>query len=467
MRWVRSGGLLVVFPAGEVSQYRLSRHEVSDPQWKNSVTTIIRHTKPAVVPVFFQGRNSIFFQIAGLVHPRLRTLLLARELLRKRNEKIHFKIGNTISSQWVNHYADDGRLLAYLRWRTYVMGHTQSQHLLRRWPAMIGAMKKKCRPVARPQMINLCQEEIARLPLAQRLVQSGPFSVWQARAGQIPHILLEIGRLREISFRQAGEGTNKPLDLDRFDAHYIHLFVWHEGAEEIVGAYRIGQTDQILGTKGKNGLYTNTLFQSQDSFFEKLGPALELGRSFIRPEYQKTYLPLLLLWKGIGAFIVRHPGYRVLFGPVSISGDYNELSRQILAKTLIRDSTAKELAVLVKPKKPIRMKTPRIRGCDRNMRDIECLDFKEASAVVSDIEVRPKGIPILLRHYLNLGGQLLSFNIDKSFSGVMDGLIMVDLLKTNRRILERYMGAEGVAFYFSRHSHHPEMEPAQALGESA
>ena len=173
------------------------------------------------------------------------------------------------------------------------------------------------------------------MPAEQRLAQSGAQSVWQATAEQIPHVLREIGRLRELSFRAANEGTGKSMDLDRFDDHYLHLFIWNAEAAEIVGAYRVGATDRILERHGRQGLYSSTLFDSRMEFFRRLGPALELGRSFVRPEYQRSYSPLLLLWKGIGSFIARHPRYRTLFGPVSISRDYSDLSRRLIATTLL------------------------------------------------------------------------------------------------------------------------------------
>ena len=468
LRWVKQGGLLIVFPAGEVSQYKISRREVTDPDWKNSVTTIIRHAKPSIVPIFFLGQNSVQFQIAGLLHPHLRTMLLVRELLKQQGKQINFKIGNPISYQKISHYSDDAQLVDYLRWRTYIIGHLHSQSRILKLPAIISSIKAKCyRPPVGQQSVEVYRQEIEKLPPEQKIVKSGPFSVWQAQAYQIPRTLREIGRLREITFRLAGEGTNKPLDLDRFDAHYTHLFSWNEDTGEIVGAYRLGQTDEILATRGKDGLYVNTLFHSQMNFYEKLGPALELGRSFVRPEYQKHYSSLLLLWKGIGAFLVRHPWYRVLFGPVSISRDYSDLSRHLLATTLLRHSNVKDLAMMVRPRNPVQLKPMRIRGCNDIVHDVQFQDFKDVCSVISDIEIQRREIPVLLRQYLNLGGQLLSFNIDKSFSGVMDGLIIVELFKTEPKMMERYMGIDGMNKYLSYHSAHRAKCPAISMKISA
>jgi putative hemolysin len=338
----------------------------------------------------------------------------------------------------------------YLRWRTYILGYTPRRSL--RLPVLPRVAKAtRPKPLSPPQNPTVLRQEISRLPAEQLLTRSGCFTVRLAAAHQIPRTLLEIGRLRELSFRAASEGTGKSLDLDRFDSVYLHLFIWNEDSMEIVGAYRLGPTDRIIESHGKQGLYTNTLFRSRIEFFRKIGPALEMGRSFIRPEYQKSYSSLLLLWKGIGSFIAREPRCRVLFGPVSISRDYSDLARRLIATTLLQHSQAKDLAVMVRPRKPAPLKPIRVPGCNRISPNISFQDFKEVCALIADIEFQQKDMPVLLRHYLNLGGQLLAFNIDRDFGDVMDGLIMVDLLRTDRKTLHRYMGADGLAALLAYH----------------
>lgn len=450
VRWVKDGGLLLVFPAGEVSHIHLVTREVSDPPWSPAVGTIVRRAKAAVVPIFFRGRNRAAFQAAGFLHPRLRTALLARELLNKRGTAVKLKIGAAISFRWLQRYTQDRSLVDYLRWRTYILGYTP-RPTLRLSPLPGGSKNLQPQPLAPPQDPIALGREVSKLPADQLLARSGPFAVWQASSGQIPRALLEIGRLREISFRAASEGTGQPLDLDRFDSSYLHLFIWNEAAAEIVGAYRLGPTDRIIEQHGKQGLYTSTLFHSRMEFFRKIGPALEIGRSFIRPEYQKSYSPLLLLWKGIGSFVARNPHYRTLFGPVSISRDYSDLSRRLIATTLLQHSQAKDLALMVKPLKPVHLKPIRVPGCSRISREVSFRDFKEVCELIGDIEFQQKDVPVLLRHYLNLGGQLLAFNIDHNFADVMDGLIVVDLLKTDRKTLQRYMGADGLAALLTHH----------------
>jgi len=450
MHWLKNGGLLLVFPAGEVSHLKMPPFEVADPAWSPTIGRLIRHTRAPVLPVFFRGHNGAGFQAAGLIHPRLRTALLARQLMAMRGRTVPLDIGRLIPFRWLQRYADDTELMAYLRWRTYLLGLPARKETRRFTPPAVAVFRKP-RPVAPAQAPALCRREVERLPADQCLARSGAQSVWQATAEQIPGLLQEIGRLRELSFRAANEGTGKPLDLDRFDEHYRHLFIWNEEAGELVGGYRVGATDQILERQGRGGLYSSTLFDSRMEFFHRLGPALEMGRSFVRPEYQRSYSPLLLLWKGIGGFVARQPRYRMLFGPVSISRDYSDLSRRLIATTLLQHSQAKDLALMVKPRHPANLKPVRVPGCGHRPPPISFQDFKEMSSVIADVEFKQRDVPVLLRHYLNLGGQLLAFNIDRSFGRVMDGLIVVDLTQTDRKTLQRYMGVEGAAAFLAYH----------------
>jgi putative hemolysin len=236
--------------------------------------------------------------------------------------------------------------------------------------------------------------------------------------------------------------------LDDFDRYFLHLFIWNGKEKEIVGAYRLGQTDKILKQLGKAGLYTSTLFNYKMPFLAQINPALELGRSFVRPEYQKNYLPLLMLWKGISRFVVNNPKYKFLFGPVSINNAYNTISQQLIAATLKINNYLPDLAKLVKPKNPYSAKP--IKGCDfQALRVIK--DINEVSDLIADIEIINKGIPVLLKQYLKLGGKILGFNKDHNFSDVLDALILVDLTQTPINLLERYMGKDGVESFLAYH----------------
>jgi Acetyltransferase (GNAT) domain len=294
---------------------------------------------------------------------------------------------------------------------------------------------------------SLLKAEVEALPPEQLLAASGQFAVYSAGTGQIPWCLQEIGRLRELTFRAAGEGTGRASDIDLFDTYYLHLFVWDAKAESIVGAYRMGLADEILARYGKRGLYTQSLFKCGPRVLRTLNPAIELGRSFVRAEYQRNFAPLLLLWRGIGRFVAGSPRYAVLFGPVSISNSYEPLSRRLIVDYLKANSTEAGLARHVKPRRPFRAGRPANRdGAERSLGDIE-----ELSRAIERIEPDRKGVPILLKHYLKLGGRLLGFNTDEQFGDALDGLVMVDLRNSDPRMLARYMGEEGAAGFLAYH----------------
>lgn len=259
----------------------------------------------------------------------------------------------------------------------------------------------------------------------------------------------EVGRLREATFRKTGEGTGKSLDLDHFDDYYWHLVLWHKSECKVLGAYRAGNTAEILAKHGISGLYTSTLFRYDERIFRKLGPALELGRSFVRPEYQRQYAPLLLLWKGIARLIAMRPEIPVLFGAVSISNDYNKTSREIIYR-FFEARMQDELAGLVEPRSPFR--PPLLRRWDYRSMCQALRDLDELAQPITDVEADGKGLPILLRQYAKVGGKLVGFNVDRKFSNVLDGLMVVDLRQTDPAVLERYMGREAATRFRELHA---------------
>lgn len=451
LEFLHRGGLLVVFPAGEVSHFQYRAREVTDPAWNDAIARMIaiavrRGAGPAVVPIYIHGANSLMFQAAGFIHPRLRTALLPRELLNKKRRLVDLRIGSAIDGKKLLEIPSDEERIQYLRWRTYLLANRNEYKARTSWPLpRRGFQKAAPEPVAPPvEPVRLASEITALSPVAQ----SGDLEVYLAAAHQIPAVLREIGRLREITFRAAGEGTGKALDVDQFDPHYLHLFVWNVVKQEVAGAYRLAGTDMLRRQTGRQGLYTANLFEYGDAFLDRLGPALELGRSFIRAEYQKGFAPLLLLWKGIGKYIAQNPRYKVLFGPVSISNQYQSLSREIMVTFLQKFASLRELASLVSNRNPYRPRPAS--GIPSSGFDIEDL-----SVVVSDLEPSRAGVPVLLRQYLRLGGKLLGFNVDPQFSNALDGLILVDLTKTERKLLERYLGArEASQFLAYQEGHH-------------
>jgi putative hemolysin len=444
-RWLEAGGCLAVFPAGEVSHLQLGRVAITDPAWSPSVARLARRAGAAMLPVHFAGANGALFQLAGLVHPRLRTALLPRELLRRQATSIAVRVGRVVPAVRLASMDDDAAT-ALLRARTYVLARDRR---LGRPAAVISDRPRRfLRAVAGPVAGHRLAAEIEALPEACWLGAQGEFRVALATAAQIPTLLDEIGRLREITFRAAGEGTGRTRDLDAFDAYYRHLFVWHRGDRTLAGAYRLGLTDEILAERGASGLYTQTLFRYDRRLLDRLSPAIELGRSFVRAEYQRDYAPLLLLWKGIGRFVAAHPRYRRLFGPVTISHDYSSVSKHLLMAFLEANRRLPDLARLVAPRNPPPVARRRDEGVVAGR---TAIDLDEADALVADIEADGRGLPVLLRQYLKLNARLLGWNVDRRFGRALDGLMLVDLVDVPRPVLARYLGKDGAAAFLEAH----------------
>jgi putative hemolysin len=219
-----------------------------------------------------------------------------------------------------------------------------------------------------------------------------------------------------------------------------------------VGAYRVGLVKDILARFGVAGLYTSSLFQFDEKFFERAGDSLELGRSFVRPEYQKKYAPLLMLWKGLGQYISSNPEIHTLFGAVSISNDYNPVSRQLVTRFLEDQEANQDLARLVKARRPFRQGKPAANDMSAIAVRHFFRDLDSLSVVIADMETDGKGVPILLKQYIKLGGKLLGFNVDPHFSDALDGLVLVDLRQTEPDILDRYMGKAGSSRFLEYHA---------------
>ncbi len=458
LRHLREGGLLVIFPSGTVSHLDLKRQCITDPAWHDIAARLIRKSKASAVPVFFEGHNRALFQLAGLMHPRLRTVMLPSELTHRREEPINLRIGQATPFDKLPDVENDADLTHYLRLRTYMLGesHAGKRHarpLARRRlkPAdtSLSQDNPNHAPIADALPADLLQRDIDALPTNSLLVESGDLSVYIAPSRRLPNVLPQIGREREITFRLVDEGTGKPRDLDRFDRHYRHLFIWHREAQEIVGAYRVGQTDLILRKFGKRGLYTSTLFKLRTALLRQVSPALELGRSFVTPSYQKSYAPLMLLWKGIGQYLVRHPRYRYLFGPASINDGYRDLSQWMIKAFLEEHCAASGLAGMVKPKNPPRLRPPRDIDLSATSRVVG--DINDVSNLITQIEADHKGVPILVKQYLKMNAKLLAFNVDPEFGNTLDGLMLCDLMETDPRTLGHYLTREGVKSFRAYH----------------
>jgi putative hemolysin len=422
-----------IFPAGEVSTFSIDKQEITDRIWHPVVGKLIARAKVPVVPIYFHGNNGVLFNILSFIHPTLRTAKLPSEFLNKQGLKIKVRIGKPINIEDISYRNNNNTLLDFLRARTYALatGLDQEKKLFN--PINLFKIKKT------PERII---DETPRELLVQEVEQLESFKVWTEKKYEvyitptlnIPNILREIGRLREITFREVGEGTNKKIDLDNYDIYYHHLFIWDKELHNIVGAYRIGKGDEILNTMGRRGFYLSELFKMKEPFYPILRKGIELGRSWIRKEYQQKPLPLFLLWKGILKYLLDNPHYRYMFGPVSISNNFSKFSKSLIVDYITKHHFDYELANYVKPKNKFK--------ADLSPVDMDLLvdssdSLKDLDSLISDIENTHIKIPVMLRQYMNLNAKIICFNIDPKFSDCLDGFLVVDMRNIPAEMLEK------------------------------
>lgn len=440
-RHLADGGLLIVFPAGEVSSYRKGAKTLTDIEWSKSVAKFVKRHQATTVPIFINGKNSELFYQAGRVHPLLRTALLGRELLNKQATTISISIGSSIPYSEIKSFEKEMDIVNYLRLNTYLMSQQDSPNT----PIHAPSFDTQVIAPIPPEVLAI---EVDSLPEEMKLLEQGDFEVYCTPSQSIPNLMREIGRVREESFREVGEGCGLACDLDEYDLYYHQLFVWNETKAELVGAYRLGMVDKLIAEHGLDKLYSRSLFNYNQEFIDTLDNSIELGRSVVSKPYQKSLNSLLLLWKGIAAFVYRHPQYTHLFGPVSISNDYSHNARLLIATTLSIHHYDEQKANLVSPSSPLNTSN-NVFWQNHLLSSLASVPL--LSKVLARME-QGKGLPVLLRQYLGMNGKLVCFNVDPSFNDALDGLIVVNLKKVPLKTLGKYMGRDLAQDYLEQHS---------------
>lgn len=424
------GGALGVFPAGEVSSYRKEVDAVADPRWKTPVIKLIRHAGVPVVPLWFDGANSLVFQILGMVHPSLRTLQLPREMLRMHGRSVRLRIGNPLTDKELARFTSMDDLARFLRAKTYSIGSGVTVKREHFKPLLF---PRRARPVVEPTPVEALEHDLAGLA-DRKLNTQAEFDLYLAPSGRMPNILREIGRLREVTFRAVEEGTNKAIDLDEFDHYYDHLFVWDREKRRLAGAYRVGDGRVIMDRYGKRGFYLSTLFKLGGPMRQVLASSYELGRSFVVADYQRHRLPLFMLWRGLLLHVTANPDHRYLIGPVSISGAYSKFSRRLIIEFVEKHHYDAELARHVKPRNRFHIGIDKADGTA--LLEASGEDIKKLDQVIADVEESGSTVPVLLKRYLSLNAKIVGFNRDPHFNDALDGLVVLDLSKVPASVIE-------------------------------
>ncbi|MDY0201035.1 MAG: GNAT family N-acyltransferase [Tenuifilaceae bacterium] len=428
---VREGKPLGIFPAGEVSTYYNTESPgVADKQWNDSIIKFIKKVEVPIIPVYFKGTNSRLFHILGLIHPILRTAKLPSELFNKKNKIVKLRMGHPISVKEQNEFTDISRFGRFLRLKTYALGSSIEikkffNYRLRREPNPAA--------IVPPMPPELVLSEVESLTKDYLLFKSKNFCVYCAPSVEMPNIMNEIGRLREETFREVGEGTNRKIDVDEFDLYYNQLFIWDEELNAIVGAYRVGKGKEILERYDKKGFYIHSLFKISDGFLPILNQSIELGRSFIVKEYQRKPLPLFLLWKGILYFLIKNPEYRYLIGPVSISNRFSNFSKGVIINFMKSNYYDHEFARLITPRHTFKVPVSKD---DTEVIFEKSNDLNKLDRFIQDIESNEFRMPVLLKKYIKLNGKIISFNVDPKFNNALDGLLILDLFQVPMETIE-------------------------------
>ncbi len=448
LNYLKEGHVVAIFPAGEVSTYQSESNIIIDREWQESALKFMKLAEVPVVPVYFHGTNSRWFHILGRIHPLLRTAKLASELFNKRHKIIRVRIGKPVTVREQAEFHDIARYGRYLRARTYSLGSTLEARYF--FPNLRQRRSKRQVPVADPVEKAMLRDEFNSVRQAHELFTSKNFSVLFAPTRVIPNIFREIGRLREITFRAVGEGTNRATDIDEYDFYYHHLVIWDIDTDSVVGAYRLGKGKEILSQYGIKGFYINSLFRISKAFEPYLHESIELGRSFIVPEYQRKPLSLFLLWKGLLSVLLTHVDYRYLIGPVSISNDFSVFSKSLIVEFIRNNHFDDDMARYIKPRKEFNPQfDPRFDS--RIIIDNAENDISKVEKVVSDVDGGYR-IPVLLKKYLEVNAKIIGFNVDPDFNNCLDGLIVLDVYKFPVdfvRALSKDMSEEDVRMRFS------------------
>ncbi len=438
LQHLKEGHPLGIFPAGEVSTYKDDKIVVDKP-WEIGAVKLIKKANVPVIPIYFHAKNSRLFYVLSKLNSSFRTAKLPSELLNQKNRIIKVRIGKPIWQKEQEQYTNIEDFHQFLRKKTYMLANS--------FESSSKNIKKNLKPKRTPKKIidpvepKKILSEIKKLQNTEaKLLQSKGYEVYLVSYNQAPNIMREIGRLREITFREIGEGTNKEIDLDKYDKFYKHLFLWDNQAQKIVGAYRMGIGKEIFKTHGINGFYVNTLFRIEPELYNMMKKTIEMGRAWVRKEYQLKPMPLFLLWKGIIHVTLRYPDHQYLLGGVSISNQFSEFSKSLMIEFMKSNYYDPYVAQYIHPKKEYKVK---LKDADKDfVFDSVKSDMKKFDKLIDEIEPDGLRIPVLLKKYIKQNCKLVAFNVDPKFNNAIDGLIYVRIAdlpeETVRPVLEEY-----------------------------
>ena len=438
---LRDGHPLGVFPAGEVSTYKDGKLLVDKP-WEEAAMKLIKKAEVPVVPIYFHAKNSSLFYKLSRISDTFRTAKLPSELLTQKRRTIKVRIGKPISITDQKEHQSLEEFSEFLRKKTYMLSNSfdEKENVLSNISSTLKVPKPPKR-IATPISKEVMNQEVEAIRKADcRLLQSKNYEVFLATSKEIPNILREIGRLREITFREVGEGTNEAIDLDTFDTYYHHMFLWDSEQELVAGAYRMGLGSQIFAKHGIDGFYLQDLFRFEPELFKMMSESIEMGRAFIIKEYQQKPMPLFLLWKGIVHTTLRYPEHKFLIGGVSISNQFSNFSKSLMIEFMKSHYYDPYIAQYVHPKKEFKVK---LKDADKDfVFDETEADLNKFDKIIDEVEPGALRLPVLLKKYIKQNAKLVAFNVDPLFNNAVDGLMYIKIAdlpeSTVRPVMEEF-----------------------------
>ncbi|WP_353776976.1 GNAT family N-acyltransferase [Winogradskyella sp. 3972H.M.0a.05] len=438
---LKDGHPLGVFPAGEVSTYKDGKLVVDKP-WEQAAIKLIKKAEVPVVPIYFHAKNSRLFYRLSKVSDTLRTAKLPSELLTQKRRTIKVRIGRPITVKDQQEHKDLQDFSSFLRQKTYMLSHAfePKEKILKNIQSSLKTPKIP-KKIVTPVDTGLMVKEVEALRNEDfRLLKSKNYEVYLAPAANIPNILREIGRLREITFREVGEGTNEAIDLDKFDTYYHHMFLWDDDKKVLAGAYRMGLGSKIYERYGINGFYLQDLFRFEPELYTMMSRSIEMGRAFIISEYQQKPMPLFLLWKGIVHTTLRFPEHRYLIGGVSISNQFSNFSKSLMIEFMKSHYYDPYVAQYVHPKKEFKVK---LKDADKDfVFDETEADLNKFDKIIDEVEPGALRLPVLLKKYIKQNAKLVAFNVDPLFNNAVDGLMYIKIAdlpeSTVRPVMEEF-----------------------------
>ena len=440
LRHLSEGKPLGIFPAGEVSTYKDDELVVDKP-WEEGAIKLIKKAQVPVVPIYFHAKNSKLFYLLSKISPTLRTAKLPSELLTQKKRVIKVRIGKPIPVSEQCEYETTEAYSEFLRRKTYMLANSfeSTESKLLSAPSLkLPLPKSSPKQIAHPANYEKILQEVTELRKGDyRLLQSKNYEVFLVTADKIPNVLHEIGRLREITFREVGEGTNESLDLDQYDKYYHHMFLWDEESKRIAGAYRMGLGSDIYKKFGINGFYLHELFRFEPELYDMMSKSIEMGRAFIIKEYQQKPMPLFLLWKGIVHTTLRHPEHRYLIGGVSISNQFSDFSKSLMIEFMKSHYYDPYIAQYIHPKKEYKVK---LKDADKDFVFNETeADLNKFDKIIDEVEPGSLRLPVLIKKYIKQNARVVAFNVDPLFNNAVDGLMYIRIADLPESTVQRLM----------------------------